>query len=49
MWSTVIIPDVLYFDDTVLPFYPISDEGVRILAHMYNTSLKENKGKDAPW
>ena len=23
-------PDVLYFDDTVLPFYPISDEGVRI-------------------
>ena len=38
-------PDVLYFDDTVLPFYPISDEGVRILAHMYNTSLKENKGK----
>ena len=38
-------PDMLYFDDTVLPFYPISDEGVRILAHMYNTSLKENKGK----
>ena len=38
-------PDVLYFDDTVLPFYPISDEGVRILAHMYNKSLKDNKGK----
>ncbi len=38
-------PDVLYFDDTVLPFYPISDEGVRILAHIYNKSLKDNKGK----
>ena len=38
-------PDVLYFDDTVLPFYPISDEGVRILAHMYNKSLKDHKGK----
>ena len=38
-------PDVLYFDDTVLPFYPISDEGVRILAHMYNKSLKDNKGE----
>ena len=38
-------PDVLYFDDTVLPFYPISDEGVRILAHMYNKSLKDHHGK----
>lgn len=38
-------PDVLYFDDTVLPFYPISDEGVRILAHMYNKSLKDNHGQ----
>lgn len=38
-------PDVLYFDDTVLPFYPISDEGVRILAHIYNKSLKDNKGE----
>lgn len=38
-------PDVLYFDDTVLPFYPISDEGVRILAHVYNKSLKDHHGQ----
>ncbi len=38
-------PDVLYFDDTVLPFYPISDEGVKILAHVYNKSLKDNNGQ----
>ena len=38
-------PDVVYFDDTVLPFYPISDEGLKIVAHMYNRSLKDHKGK----
>ena len=29
-------PDLIYFDVTVLPFYPISDCGMKIAAHMYN-------------
>lgn len=35
-------PDLIYFDDTVLPFYPINNVGPRIAAHVYNKSLKEN-------
>ncbi|MDZ7374585.1 MAG: alpha-L-fucosidase [candidate division KSB1 bacterium] len=32
-------PDMIYFDDTVLPFYPINEElGLHLLAHFYNTS-----------
>ena len=29
-------PDLVYFDATVLPFYPISDCGLKIVAHFYN-------------
>ncbi len=29
-------PDLLYFDVTVLPFYPLSDAGMKIAAHQYN-------------
>jgi len=29
-------PDLMYFDDTALPFFQISDVGLRIAAHMYN-------------
>jgi alpha-L-fucosidase len=29
-------PDLIYFDVTVLPFYPISDCGMRIATHLYN-------------
>ncbi len=29
-------PDLLYFDVTVLPFYPVSDAGLKIATHMYN-------------
>ena len=29
-------PDLVYFDDTVLPFWPISDEGLQLTAHFYN-------------
>ncbi|WP_281310087.1 alpha-L-fucosidase [Flavobacterium flavigenum] len=36
-------PDMLYFDDTALPLWPVSDAGLRIVAHMYNKSLKKNK------
>jgi len=35
-------PDLLYFDDTVLPLWPISDAGLRIAAHMYNHSIKKH-------
>jgi alpha-L-fucosidase len=29
-------PDLIYFDDTALPLWPISDAGLRIAAHFYN-------------
>ncbi len=35
----------MYFDDTILPLYPISDAGLRIAAHLYNTNIKKNGGK----
>lgn len=35
-------PDLLYFDDTVLPHYPMSDIGLRIAAYYYNHTLKRN-------
>lgn len=36
-------PDLVYFDDTAFPLWPISDAGLRIAAHMYNKSLRKNK------
>ena len=33
-------PDLVYFDDTILPLYPVSDIGLRIAAHQYNSSIK---------
>lgn len=38
-------PDLLYFDDTVLPFYPVSDAGLKIAAHFYNHSMATHHGK----
>ena len=35
-------PDLIYFDDTVLPIYPSSDIGPRIAAYFYNTNLARN-------
>jgi alpha-L-fucosidase len=35
-------PDMLYFDDSQLPFWPISDVGLRIAAHLYNKSIKDH-------
>jgi alpha-L-fucosidase len=32
-------PDLVYFDDTVLPLWPVSDVGLQIAAHMYNRSV----------
>lgn len=35
-------PDLVYFDDTVLPLWPVSDVGLRIAAHLYNQSIKKH-------
>jgi len=35
-------PDVVYFDDSQLPLWPISDAGLRIAAHLYNKSIKDH-------
>ncbi len=40
-------PDVVYFDDTALPLWPVSDAGLRIAAHLYNTSIKKHGKLDA--
>jgi alpha-L-fucosidase len=38
-------PDLLYFDDTALPLYPVSDAGLKIAAHYYNHNMASHKGK----
>jgi alpha-L-fucosidase len=35
-------PDLLYFDDSQLPLWPVSDVGLRIAAHFYNKSIREH-------
>lgn len=38
-------PDLLYFDVTVAPFYPVSDVGLKIATHFYNHNMATHKGK----
>ena len=38
-------PDLVYFDDTALPLYPISNAGLKIAAHYYNSSMKWHNGR----
>jgi alpha-L-fucosidase len=38
-------PDLMYYDDTALPLYPISDAGLRLAAHFYNSNMKRNGGR----
>jgi len=38
-------PDLIYFDDTALPLWPISDAGLKIAAHFYNRNILEHGGK----
>ena len=39
-------PDMLYFDDTVLPFYGCDESiGLNILQHYYNTSAAQHDGQ----
>ncbi|MBO4641982.1 MAG: alpha-L-fucosidase [Bacteroidaceae bacterium] len=51
-------PDLIYFDVTVLPFYPLSDCGLKIAAHLYNKNprgvvfgktLNEEQKKALTW
>jgi alpha-L-fucosidase len=35
-------PELLYFDDTVLPLWPISDAGLRIASYFYNSNIKKH-------
>ncbi|MBO9660691.1 MAG: alpha-L-fucosidase, partial [Chitinophagaceae bacterium] len=37
-------PELIYFDDSVLPFHGLNDVGLRIAAHHYNQSIKRNNG-----
>ncbi len=37
-------PDLIYFDDTALPLWPVSDAGLRVAAHFYNRSISK-RGK----
>ena len=37
-------PDLIYYDDTGMPLWPVSDAGLRVSAHFYNKSVKENNG-----
>lgn len=37
-------PDLVYYDDTGLPLWPISDVGLKAVSHFYNKSEKENNG-----
>lgn len=39
-------PDLLYFDVTGVPFYPISDAGLKIAAHFYNHSIATHDGEN---
>lgn len=38
-------PDLIYFDVTVVPFYPISDAGLKIASHFYNHNMATHNGK----
>jgi len=38
-------PDLIYFDDTALPLWPVSDAGLKIAAHFYNDSIARHGGK----
>lgn len=39
-------PDLVYFDDTALPLWPISDAGLRIAAHYYNANTSWHRGRN---
>ncbi len=38
-------PDLMYFDDTALPLWPVSDAGLKIAAHFYNSNMQQHGGR----
>jgi len=41
-------PDLIYFDDTVLPFHGVTDEvGLNLAAHFYNSSIQRHGHNEA--
>ncbi len=38
-------PDLIYFDDTALPLWPVSDAGLKIAADFYNQDMQRHGGK----
>lgn len=38
-------PDLVYFDDSVLPFWPINDTGLDVVSHYYNRNMRLNDGR----
>jgi alpha-L-fucosidase len=39
-------PDLIYFDDTALPLWPVSDAGLKLAAHFYNRNNQLRGAKD---
>ena len=38
-------PEILYYDDTVVPFWPTFDDGVKLTAYYYNAMFEKNGGR----
>lgn len=38
-------PDLIYFDDSVLPFWPIDNTGLDVVAHYYNRNMRLHDGQ----
>jgi alpha-L-fucosidase len=39
-------PDLVYYDDTALPLWPISNVGLRLAAEQYNASVRRHGGRN---
>jgi alpha-L-fucosidase len=40
-------PELIYFDDTALPLWPVTDAGLKIAAHFYNSSNQWRGSEDS--
>lgn len=39
-------PDVVYYDDTYMPLWPVSDAGLKLAAYLYNYNMSKNGGSN---
>ena len=39
-------PDLVYFDDAELPLWPVSDAGLKLAAHYYNSNMLWHNGRE---